>query len=752
MSMKQRRSFVQPLLEDLEPRQLLASTPTASFNTTTFYFNDIKTGVSGGTGSSPSQSLVIKNTGAANLTIPAGGITLGGTNASQFSISSKATATIAPGASKSFGLIYTANTVGIQTATLTIKTNDTAHATTTINLRGLGTAGTGGALEPSLQQLFNLFQIPDKDGESTTSDNFTIPPAKPNDEVSLQRLMKAGTGPVTINLLATFVNFKTPAVEFGRYTPGNPSSTTQLFSVPNQNDAQSVHPTVSGTTSFDPGTSEFGLYASFPAFNFRDSYSEDNLNTWETKVANQKKIRFYTLKDSTGKVVPNAYIFAAEDWNVSYDFNDVVGIIRNVKLSTAPPPAPGGGGTGGGGTSTPGSIGNITNLLETNLDGLPANDRLVFNRISNPDLIRPNVTHNISTLQIKNTGSSTMTISSITLDDSVDFKITAGGGSNVTLAPGATRNITVQFVGAGTGSSILKTFGSNLKITSGGKTDSIVLAAIWQDFSEQTPENPGHRYDEPSLTQIVNTTLGYKTDVADPGQTKTNGLLVELGTHGNRTPVGDEVFSNYWQSADTSQPVKVRQLAAWHRQNNFDAQGNPLTAAATISFFYKGSSTSLNKLFQHNINEGQSLLPHISGSTTAPAQASFSPTAGKPFGFKIDNRFSDDSLNTQDFDPKTNKVFPDTGHAFRFYPLIDENGNVVPNTYIMAEDYTGLSYSNYDYQDNIYLVSNIKPASTTSTMALVAAPASTASSSVFSSTSVKDSSGNVLGDGSPTVL
>src|SRR5581483_7469622 len=128
-------------------------------------------------------------------------------------------------------------------------------------------------------------------------------------------------------------------------------------------------------------------------------------------------------------------------------------------------------------------------------------------------------------------------------------------------------------------------------------------------------------------------------------------------------------------------------------------------------------SSSNTKLFQGNDNEGQSLLPHKSGSTTAFAQASFTPTSGKAFGFIVDKSSSDDSQNTPDFNETTGVAWPEpTGHAIRFYPLIDENGNVVPNTYIMAQDYTGLSYSNYDYQDNIFIVSGIKPATTTSAL------------------------------------
>jgi hypothetical protein len=37
----------------------------------------------------------------------------------------------------------------------------------------------------------------------------------------------------------------------------------------------------------------------------------------------------------------------------------------------------------------------------------------------------------------------------------------------------------------------------------------------------------------------------------------------------------------------------------------------------------------------------------------------------------------------------------------------DRAGNIVPNTYVMAMDYSGI---NYDYNDNVYLFTNMKPA------------------------------------------
>src|SRR5439155_8285920 len=139
----------------------------------------------------------------------------------------------------------------------------------------------------------------------------------------------ADTGSVSIQLLAVFDNFKTPATAVGYYNTAD--KLNQLFTVP-MSDAQSVHPSISGKTTFDPGSNSFGIYTVFPAFNFRNAFSEDALNTWDS--VNHKKVRFYPLKNANGTKVSNAYVFVSEDYNKAYDFNDVVGVIRNVNPST----------------------------------------------------------------------------------------------------------------------------------------------------------------------------------------------------------------------------------------------------------------------------------------------------------------------------------------------------------------------------------------------------------------------------------
>ena len=46
----------------------------------------------------------------------------------------------------------------------------------------------------------------------------------------------------------------------------------------------------------------------------------------------------------------------------------------------------------------------------------------------------------------------------------------------------------------------------------------------------------------------------------------------------------------------------------------------------------------------------------------------------------------------------------------RFYPVVDSNGNLVTNTWLVVMDYENTEFDNSDFQDNVYLVSNMRPA------------------------------------------
>ena len=106
---------------------------------------------------------------------------------------------------------------------------------------------------------------------------------------------------------------------------------------------------------------------------------------------------------------------------------------------------------------------------------------------------------------------------------------------------------------------------------------------------------------QPTLAQLVQL-FGYTTTIAKPGENINGGGAIQR--------IGDEVLSPMWRRADANKSVGVRQLAAYHTQGN----------TAFIRYFTVNSSgtTQQTNLFTHEGVEGQSILPHISGSLTTP--------------------------------------------------------------------------------------------------------------------------------------
>jgi hypothetical protein len=681
-------------IEFLEARCLFSALTPGS---TVLVFN---ASTSGGQ-PSHTDTLTLTNTGSSTLSLSGLSVvadpSVGTDQSADFHVTSGSLpSSLGAGASTQVTVNFTATVANsVESALLNISGGGSTLAT--IQLHGLGTNGFYGYDEPSLANILTAFDIPTNIGVSDPSNSqYPETPGASSQEVPLQRLVKAGTGPVTIQMLASFNSSAAPSVRFGYYTPGDITSTSELFTI-NQADAQTVNPVAQGATSFDPGSNEFGLYATFPGTSTPNNsvdvhYSEDSLNTLDP--THPRKLRFFPLENSDGSVVPNAYVVAGEDYNdPTYNsFVNFVGIIRNVMAAPGAPD------------------GAVLGL--TNLDAVPGSDTLAFNRIQNPNPNDPNnfvdTVHDTNTLQVINSGDQPLSITALTLSDTTNWQLVNPPSLPATVAPGGTLDISIKFIATTdpphsanetndysptNGVTAVQAGGvwtGTLTIASNdlaNPTKSLPLAGYWQYESEN--EN------EPSLQTIVNSLYGYGTEISNIQEPQ----YPDFGT----TPVyfGEEQASAYWAEADPTQQIMVRQLAAYH--NQFDPSTPGFQPATSLFYFPKGSPGSISLLFKDQTGEAQSLLPTISGSSTNPAEATFNPTGN--FGWNIDGEASDDSLNTTDIN-----TYGRSGHAVRFYPAHDSQGNLIANTWFMVMDYENSQYDNSDFQDNVYIVTNMRPA------------------------------------------
>ncbi|HWE04593.1 MAG TPA: Ig-like domain-containing protein [Tepidisphaeraceae bacterium] len=687
--------------------------PTISVSTSVVAFNTIATG-NAGAGPSRVQTVTLTNTGADALTLGTGAISIINNpasttqNAADYTIANQSNlpGTLNPGQSTTIQITYIATATGIQSALLQITSAGASTPTVNVTLNGIGTTGLYGYQEPSLVQVLRANNIPTIVGAGPNDVNINTPtypqtPDASSQEVALQEMVVAGPGPVTIRPLASFDTNSSPAVRLGYYSSGNSASGQELFTI-GAGDAQTVYPTALGSTSFNPGTGPFSLYGIFPGTTVAGGgtdihYSEDALNTPLDPV-NPRKFRFFPLENPDGSVVPNAYIVAAEDYNSSTynSFVNFVGIIQNVM---AAPNA----------TKQP-QIGVV------NLTGPASAPQLAFNRIQTPNPTVADVVHDSNTIQINNTGTAPLTIYSLTLSDTTNWTLVNPPTFPIAIAVGGSLDVTIKFVAqtvpthtvnetntktTTNGVSVTKAGGvwnGTLTVNSSDPTTPatvLKLAGYWQDQTEH--EN------EPSLVTIVNLLYGYGSKVspttpAAPDYPNSGATAIDYG---------GEVASGLWNPADSTQPVAIQYLASFH--NEYDTSTPPAVTSAFLGYYLSGSG-NVTDLFRQVNNTSQSLLPAIMAAGGQPLATSFTPSGA--FGFDVDGEKSQDSLNTTDI-----TTYSRSGHAIRFFPLLDSHGNVAPNTWIMAMDYQNTSIDNSDFQDNVYLVSNITPSASPATPA-----------------------------------
>ncbi|MGC4033798.1 MAG: hypothetical protein QM754_19115 [Tepidisphaeraceae bacterium] len=674
------------LVENLESRELLAAQLTVGPNN--IYFNAVK-------GSTQTYEVRITNSGDQRVVIDR--LAIKGDNASYFKVLDFPSTgrSLGVGAQVKYTVQFTAptGTTDFQNAVLRVMTQTIPSRngfSNVVPLRGMPTNGTSGSSEPSLQKVFDLYNLPIKSGE-TDADNYHFPTTQPTDTDEITSwngtFTKAGTGDVTITPMAVFTNASSPAVRMGFYTPGDEDSAQYMWYVPGDT-AQSVNPYYYGVTKFDPGTAEFGLLTQYPNFvntdkTVRNVYSENTLNSAWSDSSSYTHFRIYPFINQAGEVVPNAYIVAEEEYEVTSvaDNQDLVFIVTNVNLAGTSP-----------------------TLSVENKVAYPDNSTLVFNEIGTKNADVTNLVRSTNSVIVRNTGKGSMTINSSVTGD---YSITSGGGA-ATIAPGASRTITVTFT-ASSGTAIH--YGT-LTITSNDPNNpskAINLIGQWQQYSEQA--GPSQPSVEPSAGRIVNDLFGYQTTIPDS--------LSGLNNGASTSTYGDEINAQYFTAADTSAAVTIVELATFHNQTYVNSDGDTVGTNSYMGWYTKGNTGSYTQVIRDKVGTGQMILPtpdsSMSNASTGITAGSFRPGTGT-FGFVVEKRtadstggggeYSDYSLNTFNADdPST----PKSAQKFlRFFPVRDSDGVLIPNTYIVLHDYNRLT-TNYDFNDNVYLISNIVP-------------------------------------------
>ena len=283
----------------------------------------IFSGVTGST--SKAQPITFKNTGDAPLVLST--LALGGPDAGTFGLDApRLPLELEPGESAEALISFSPDAAGPQRATLQLESNDAAHRDLEIGLYGLGSRGDGGTDEPSLQQ------VADTLGYRVTTGDVSAPgDALTGDEVYAPLFERANSGPVTLSVAARYG--PGDVLPYGMFTLSEGEPAVKEVGRVAENGAQELLPPVSsptlsatGTTSFDPGSQAFGVWAGNNSQSTK--YSLDGLNPGHAHA-----VRVYPLHDRAGNLVANSYLLSLETGDTARDFQDAVFVLGNVELA-----------------------------------------------------------------------------------------------------------------------------------------------------------------------------------------------------------------------------------------------------------------------------------------------------------------------------------------------------------------------------------------------------------------------------------
>lgn len=324
---------------------------------------------------------------------------------------------------------------------------------------------------------------------------------------------------------------------------------------------------------------------------------------------------------------------------------------------------------------------NMTKVPGTGI-GFPADDYLAFSRIRD---VTNHRYHSENVVRFHNTGTQPLVIGGLNITGQTGFTLPNAENTllPLTVQPGASRDVLVRFQEA-SGSKGLRT--ATLSLTS--NASNLPAANITLRGAYMVQPEGGNEID---VQQTINA-FGFTTSLAGQPRPSSSYPLphdVASGAH------GDIIVAEHWERADATLPVRALRLAA------FKGPGG-----ATMRLINSSGGTVAGFSFDFGGDWHQSLLPRIGNNST---QISFDSADIISGTFR---------LSSADYTTSgSGGINPSTGLpsllGLRTYFAKNRNGDLIPNHYIMIQDYIGAGCgagsSNCDWNDNVVYFMNIKP-------------------------------------------
>ncbi|WP_277481372.1 malectin domain-containing carbohydrate-binding protein [Catalinimonas alkaloidigena] len=340
------------------------------------------------------------------------------------------------------------------------------------------------------------------------------------------------------------------------------------------------------------------------------------------------------------------------------------------------------------------AIENMTKVPGTDR-GFPADDYYTFHRLGSPGQA---LVHDANVMRVHNTGTAALVISDIIIPDITEFvfEILPEGEAPtalpITIAPGESRDINLTFIGTtGTGSNGI--FTQPISFTTNADNAQDVSATLHGAYSPQ-PEGG----DEINAQKVFDA-FGFQTSMlsyvndegevtATPTTNPSSNFPLPANIDGGYE--GDLILSSTFVQADPEQPVIGIQLSALH--------GGPGSNGAKL-VEVNGSGTVGGINFNHNQFWYQTLLPR-KADNSGNINFDAANTINQPFRINVSGE-------------TTSGKNGGSLLGVRVYRVIDHNGNVIPNEYIVLQDFIGngcgAGSANCDWNDNTFYFINIRP-------------------------------------------
>ncbi len=302
-------------------------------------------------------------------------------------------------------------------------------------------------------------------------------------------------------------------------------------------------------------------------------------------------------------------------------------------------------------------------------DVTPSQPELIFTAIKNT--ISP-----VQTVTVTNSGGVPIDLTNVQIvgANPAAYTLTNPPAGNINLAPGATTNFNITFNPPNVNGVHLPAI---LQIDS---TDAITptIQVGLHGLSLQGLEGNN----EPGLQAVVNT-LGVSINVGGAG------LIIRPAPE-NIAPVADEITVELFEKAGpgvvTIFPVARFSPAELLPYGYYFPNGTPTPVLNEVNQIQNSVVNPINH---------QTLLPLMTGGGTTFDPGTFH------FGFYVTSltfarsSYTQNALNTG---PRV--------RAARIFPVDDRNNNPIPNTYLLTYE----DAANGDYQDYVFVISNVTPA------------------------------------------